>query len=289
MLHLSDKLICTLLVTVMAICSMLLIVTQAEGEDPGIGADSEVYESFAPVSSSSASSSVSSSTSSKPDVSSSTSSGGTSSSRPDSTPESSKPSVSSSVSRPESETSSQSQSHTSSQTSSHVQSSSSSRAPSSSSSAQSTTSQSGTSSRNQGGTTTSQQQTSSSSSSRTSSSSRVSSRDESSSVAESSEESQVASKNITDVGAIAQKWIFLPILTALASIAVLVVVNVRAAKQRRMERAAQARLTRRRLSPADVPDDGYDIFSDSANERPKPRHSAPPRNRRNDRRSNFKR
>ena len=105
----------------------------------------------------------------------------------------------------------------------------------------------------------------------------------------SSEESQVASKNITDVGAIAQRWIFLPILTALASIAVLVVVNVRAAKQRRMERAAQARRARRRYSPADYSDDGYDIFSDSANERSAPRHSAPTRNRRDGRRSNYKR
>ena len=104
--------------------------------------------------------------------------------------------------------------------------------------------------------------------------------EETSSEAVSSEESKVVSKNIADVGSVAQKWIFLPILTALASIAVLVVVNVRAAKQRRLERAAQQRRSRRMPVSENGVDDAYEIYSDSSNMRSQPKHSAPPRGRR---------
>ena len=55
---------------------------------------------------------------------------------------------------------------------------------------------------------------------------------------------------------------FLPILTALASVTVLVVVNVRAAKQASAgSELAQARRVRR-METAE--EDDYDIFSDSA-------------------------
>ena len=100
----------------------------------------------------------------------------------------------------------------------------------------------------------------------------------------SSEESQVVSKNISDIGSVAQKWLFLPILTALASVAVLVVVNVRAAKQRRLERAAQARRSSYAYDKADALEDGDEIFSDSSKMRSQPKHAAPARNRR----SNYK-
>lgn len=123
-MRLSEKMMCILLVAALAVCSAFLVITQAEGEDPGIGADSEVFGSFEPVSSSASSS--------KPPVSSSSSGV----SKPDSEPSSSKPQ---SDSKPESKVSSQNSSKTSSVSSSKPESSS---KPSASSSSSKTSSKS---------------------------------------------------------------------------------------------------------------------------------------------------
>ena len=47
-----------------------------------------------------------------------------------------------------------------------------------------------------------------------------------------------------DVGAIAMKWLFVPILLIVASVTVLIVANVKAAKQRKADRLREARVQR---------------------------------------------